>query len=837
MQIKVAQSAGFCFGVKEAVVAAENYLENDSKLTLLGEIVHNKQVVDDLLDKGAELQTSVDDIETGSTVLVRAHGIPPQLMARLSERGCKIIDKTCPFVTKIQKIAARAEAEGSSLIVAGNANHPEVIGILGNAERSECHVIKSLPQAEELIEQLKQEQKINNVWTLVSQTTFSVELFNQIKDYLTQNIENLTVFDTICYTTICRQNETKELAQNSDLVFVLGGANSSNTAKLVEVAQQYCRETYLIQRPAQVLEYLEHRSTNDLRIGITAGASTPERMIREVIQVMSEQDLLNQQTETVENQEVSEEAKEQTVLTLDDIAQDENKEVTTKQELSEDVDFSEFIDSIPQLKRGATIKGHIVRFDDDFVYVDVNDKTEGKIQRREFAGDTVEDLEQAVAEQREIDVYVRSIRNTEHDKEISLSKVRVDYAKHKQAIEKAYKEKTPVQVKVTNVVRDGVIASFGSVDLYIHRTQLELQVVEDLEAYRGQTLEVLITQFDASGKHLRVAGSRRTLLQRERKERMRQLWEEIEVGKEYNGVVRNLTDFGAFVDINGVDGLVHVSELSWDHIKHPSEVVSVGDHIKVFVKDVDRERKRISLGFRRPENDPYYEIEERFPVGSIVRGVVVRLFPFGAFVEIAPGVDALCHISQISTYRLNRPNDVLKEGMEVDARVLDVNAAERKISISIKDVEPINPEIKEEQPKEERKARKQRRKNSGEKEDRLPTTYTDATSGSSLSAVANISFSDEKTAEEFGLLTEQQTESEEEKVLPAEKRNEELENKAGNDPVVESVEEGSTGLELVQGLNEEQTTADAVVSTEEVAEEAPVTGEESDATPEQGFSL
>jgi 4-hydroxy-3-methylbut-2-enyl diphosphate reductase len=438
-------------------------------------------------------------------------------------------------------------------------------------------------------------------------------------------------------------------------MLVVGSRNSSNTIKLAELCRSQCGETYLIESPGELRPILSGRDMRSLKAGITAGASTPERIIREVIQEMTEQEaLINQQEQG-------------------------------------DVSFTDFIDNIPQIRRGATVKGVIVRYDNDYVYVDVHDKSEGKIPRHEFDADPDFDLDQAIANHTEIDVYVRNIRNTEMSKEIILSKARVDFGKYKALIEDAYANKTPIQVKVVNVVKDGVIATYGGVDIYIHRTQLEMNMVTDLEPYRGQTLDILVTQYDPDKKRLRVSGSRRALLSSERKEKAEEVWETIEVGKEYDGVVRSLTTFGAFVDIGGVDGLVHVSELSWNRIHHPSEVVSVGDPIHVYVKDFDREKKRISLGYKRESDDPYHDIESRFPVGTIGHGRVARMFQFGAFIEIAPGVDALCHISQISDVRLNRPEEVLREGMEVDARVLEVSNEKRRISISIKDVEPINP--------------------------------------------------------------------------------------------------------------------------------------------------
>jgi 4-hydroxy-3-methylbut-2-enyl diphosphate reductase len=281
-------------------------------------------------------------------------------------------------------------------------------------------------------------------------------------------------------------------------------------------------------------------------------------------------------------------------------------------------------------------------------------------------------------------------------KEILLSKAHVDFGKYKAQVEEAYENRVPVTVKVTNVVKDGVIANYGGVDIYIHRTQLDLVTVDDLDSYRGKSLEILVTQYDPDKRRLRVSGSRRALLNMMRKEKASEVWESIVVGTRYDGIVRSITDFGAFVDIGGVDGLVHVSELSWNRIRHPSEIVSVGDRINVYVKDFDPEKKRISLGYKKAEDDPYHNVEDRFPVGSIVHGKVVRMFQFGAFIELAPGLDALCHVSQISTVRLTKPEDVLSEGMEIVARVLDVNNETRRISVSIKEVEPINPDYSDE---------------------------------------------------------------------------------------------------------------------------------------------
>jgi small subunit ribosomal protein S1 len=657
MEIRLAQTSGFCFGVKHAVDSAYKLLDDPGRQPgptyMLGELIHNSQVIGELASRGMQKADTIDAIPDGSRVVIRAHGVPPQVLTLLASKECSVVNCTCPYVNKIHRIVRKASEDNCSVIIAGTPGHPEVVGIQGESDKNVV-LVSSREQAE-------QEAFADTCWILIAQTTFSFDEYQAIQAVLKNKIANLQIFDTICSTTEIRQKEAKDIAAASDLMFVIGSRGSSNTMKLVDVCLSQCGETYLIENPADVRPVLAGKSLRDLKVGVTAGASTPERIIREVIQEMTDSEVFNQQEQG-------------------------------------DVSFTDFIDNIPQLKRGATVKGVIVRYDNDNVYVDVRDKSEGKIPRHEFETDPDFDLDQAIANHTEIDVYVRNIRNTEMSKEIILSKARVDFGKYKGLIEDAFANKTPIQVKVINVVKDGVIATYGGVDIYIHRTQLEMNMVNDLDQYRGQTLEILVTQYDPDKKRLRVSGSRRALLSNARKEKADEIWGQIEVGKEFDGVVRSLTTFGAFVDIGGVDGLVHVSELSWNRIHHPSEVVSVGDPIHVYVKDFDVEKKRISLGYKRANDDPYHDVESQFPVGTIVHGRVVRMFQFGAFIELAPGVDALCHISQISDVRLNKPEEVLCEGMEVDARVLEVSNEKRRISISIKDVEPINPVRNEEAP-------------------------------------------------------------------------------------------------------------------------------------------
>ncbi|HHX30471.1 MAG TPA: bifunctional 4-hydroxy-3-methylbut-2-enyl diphosphate reductase/30S ribosomal protein S1 [Clostridiaceae bacterium] len=707
MQIEVAASAGFCPGVKRAVDMAYRAIEAGESpgLWLYGAVVHNELVIEDLEGRGARIAERVEDIPSKARVLIRAHGVSPDVLEALKEKDCVLLNGTCPFVIKIQKLAAEAAREGKGIIMTGRADHPEVIGVIGHAAPVVPVIIETAEEAEGM-------DFDGREWILVSQTTFSHERWIQIRELLKKKIANLCIFDTICSTTARRQSDARALAASSDVMLVLGSETSSNTNKLLEVCREECSDVHLIHRPDQVAKILEPYATGSTRVGVTTGASTPDGMIREVIYRMT---------------------------TIEGMA---------KPEENADVNFEDYVDSIPELQPKSIVRGRIVRYDDEFVYVDVKDKSEGKVPIRELETNPDYDLDEAVKNHQEVDVYIRSIRSSDAGKEIMLSTGYVETLKHKEVIQKAFEERTPITVKVVNVVRDGVIASYRSIDVYIHRTQLELTVVDDLTPYRDQEFDVLITQFDPNRRRMRVSGSRRMLLQQERKASEREIWDTIEVGNEYTGVVRNLTNFGAFVDIGGVDGLIHISEMSWQRIRHPSEVLSVGDKVNVYVKDFDRSKKRISLGYRREQDDPYRDIEARFPVGAIVRGVVVRMFPFGAFINIAPEVDALCHISQISNYHLNKPGDVLVEGMEVDARVVEVSDEARRISVSIREVEPINPDPDSElaQQHEEMMQKRQqqapRRRGGGGKrrgdQDDLPTSYVDDQARSAISSMADI---------------------------------------------------------------------------------------------------
>ena len=662
MIVTLAQSSGFCFGVKNAVQAAEKaVLENTgSKLVMLGEIVHNRFVVDKLVKSGFEICEKAEDCPPESVVIIRAHGVTPEEIGILKAKDCEIRDFTCPFVSKIHKIVRENAANGMNIIICGTKGHPEVTGILGEACGTgvKTAVIESPDDLDTLDFPLSSA-------ILVSQTTFSSEVFKEICKKAENQIANKYLFDTICITTESRQKEAASLSGESDSMIVIGSSHSSNTTKLLDICKGRCARTFLVNSAEEAGKLIaEGRILPDDRVGITAGASTPEAIILEVVQKMNE---------------------------------DENKK-TENQQL--DSEFANALDSLAQVRRGAIVKGTITSADSDFVYVDVHDKSEGRIARREFESDPDFDLDKAVAEHAEVTVKVRSIKNSDQGKEIILSKNDVEAEKGRAEIEEAFNNKTPIEVKITRTVKDGLIGTFKGIDVYIHRTQIKHGEVKELDPYIGQTMEVRITKFDTEKGRLRISGSHRVIASEERAKKSAEVWDNIEEGKRYIGTVRSLVDFGAFIDIGGVDGLVHVSELSWSRNAKPSDVLKVGDQVDVYVKSFDKDTKKISLGYKRLEDDPYYNIEERMPLGCIVKGTVVRLTKFGAFVQLEPDLDALCHVSQISSERLDKPEDALHVGQEVQAQVTEIDPEKRRISISIKAVAPIDPVKSEEEEQE-----------------------------------------------------------------------------------------------------------------------------------------
>jgi len=642
LEIIVARSAGFCFGVDKAVrMALDLVNDNNNKVNVftLGPIIHNEYVVNMLASKGAKV---IDDIEQATVpghVLIRTHGVVPEIYNKIKELKLDFTDATCPYVKKIHNLVKEKYEQGYQILIVGNKNHPEVEGINGWCNNT-AFILESIEDVDIL-------PKCEKPVCVVAQTTITNEKWQKINNILVNKFKNIIKFDTICNATSRRQTEAAEIAKKVDIMLVIGSSNSSNTQKLYEICKANCDQTYKIESSGD-LPPVNIKTIK--KIGITAGASTPDWIIKEVIEKMEE---LNKQ----ENEMSFQEAFESSLVTL---------------------------------QTGEIVRGKIIGFNNSEVFVDLGFKSDGIIPMDEFVDDPDFKPEDNIKIGDEVEVFV--IRVNDGEGNVLLSKKKVDAMKSWDRIEEAYENKTPVQAKVIEVTKGGVIASADGVRIFVPASQVSDRYVKDLNDFLKQTLNVRIIEYNKAKK--KVVGSQRVILEEEKSRNEEEFWNNIEVGKKYTGVVKSLTDFGAFVDIGGVDGLIHISELSWGKIKHPSEAVNVGDKVEVSILEFDKEKKRISLGYRKAEDNPWFKAEEKYKVGDIVKGKVVRLVPFGAFIELAKDVDGLVHISQISNVRIAKPDDVLKIGQEVEAKIIEVNVEAKKISLSIKEVKPIDP-IKE----------------------------------------------------------------------------------------------------------------------------------------------
>jgi ribosomal protein S1/(E)-4-hydroxy-3-methyl-but-2-enyl pyrophosphate reductase len=643
VKIIKASTAGFCFGVSEAINKIYKLIEkNDKPIYTMGPVIHNNQMVGFLEQKGVGVINDINDAPEKGYIVIRAHGVKPEIYEDIRNNGHVIVDATCPYVKKIHDLVNSEYKKGSVILIIGNKNHPEVIGTNGWCEDS-AYIIYS----KEDIDMLPAFESSD--LCVVAQTTITRGKWDELNNYLNKKYENIKKFDTICNTTSKMQKEALEIASNVDIMIVVGCRISSNTQKLYEICKKQCNNTYFIETPGDLKPV--KINNNNKTIGLTAGASTPEWLIEEVIKAM------------------------------EDANKNENE-----------INFKDvFEESIVTLRSGEIRRGKIIGFNDTDVFVDMGYKSDGIIPIDEFESNPDFKPQDDINVGEEIDVYIKKVNDGEGN--ILLSKKTVDEQKNWDEFNRVYKDKTVIDVEVIRVVKGGVIARYSNQDIFIPASQIGERFIKDLNQYIGTVLQVKIIDMDRSKRKL--VGSQKIVLTEQRKVKENELWNNIEEDKIYKGAVKSLTKFGAFVDIGGVDGLIHISELSWGKIKHPSEVVSKGDIVEVKVLEFDKEKKRISLGYRKQEDNPWYMAGEKYKVGDIVKGKVVRLVPFGVFVELEKGIDGLVHISQISNQRISKPADVLKMGQFVDAKIVEVDIEKNKIGLSIKEAEPVEVETEQ----------------------------------------------------------------------------------------------------------------------------------------------
>ena len=623
--IRVAESAGFCFGVKRAIEMAYEAIGVEPKLYSYGQLIHNKTVTDDLASKGLEIVENLDGLTEG-TLLIRSHGVGKALYDEAEAKGLKILDGTCPFVKKIHNIVHEKLANGMGIIIVGDGTHPEVIGINGWCENTaviledeEAAKTKEIPEKDR--------------YAVVVQTTFRQAKFDKILEILQDRGVNMEIHNTICSATEKRQTEAEELSKTVDKMIVIGGKNSSNTQKLVEICAKNCGNTVHIET---ICDLVLNNFGKDDKIGITAGASTPPAIIKEVVVTMSE-------------------ALENAVQNLGG-----SEEATFEQMLEE---------SLVTLHTGDVVKGTVIKVVNEEVSVNLGFKSDGIIARGEFSSDPTVIPSKTVQPGDEIEVFV--VRVNDGDGNVMLSRKRIEAQKGIEEIEAAYNEKAVVTGTVTSVVKGGLIAVVNGVNVFIPSSQVSNRFIEDLSVFNGQELEFNIIEVDRVKR--RFIGGRKALVEQEIAAKRAALFETIQAGSRVNGTVSRLTDFGAFVDLGGVDGLIHISEMSWGRISNPKEVLKEGQEVEVFVLDVDKEKGKISLSLKDADKNPWKLAAEKYAVGSIVEGKVVRMVPFGAFVELEPGVDGLVHISQIANKHVVKPEDELKVGEVINVKVLEVN--------------------------------------------------------------------------------------------------------------------------------------------------------------------
>ena len=679
MKITLAKHGGFCFGVQRALDKALEMEKQNLPASTFGPIIHNPLVVDMLEEKGIRSVDRIEDCET-SHIIIRSHGVSPEIYQECEKYSLNVVDATCPYVRKIQNKARECKENSVKLIIIGEKLHPETIGING-WYGSDAMVINSVKEAEEI-------DKMQSA-CVVAQTTTPQERFDDIIEILKGKVGDLEIFNSICSATKQRQKEAVSISENSDIVFVVGGKNSSNTRKLFNICKEHCSNVYHIETTKDIPK-LNYREYDNL--GIISGASTPEWIIKEVYYTMSDIEKVEQAEVTEET--ATEEAAEKAV-TEESVPVEDNKSETAAEESAEESANASFMEdvekSMVQIKSGMVVKGKVVSVNEDEVCVNIGYKADGLIKRKDFSNDESESPLDVVKEGDEIEVEVVRVRD--EDGNVILSRKNIEARKNwKKLLDKIEEGGYFVGVG-KQAIKGGLIAEIEGVRAFVPASHLDVRYVNDISEYVGKEMDLKILEVE---KHRRrVVASRKDFLMEKEKEAKSDLWDQVEEGITVRGVVRRLTNFGAFVDIGGIDGLVHVTDLAWGRVEHPKDVVSINEEIDVVVLKVDKERERISLGYKQTKPKPWDTVDENYIIGSVVSGKVVRIVDFGAFIELEPGLDGLIHISQIADKRIEKVEDVLELGQTVEAKVLDVNATARRISLSIREL------IAPSEPKEE----------------------------------------------------------------------------------------------------------------------------------------
>lgn len=660
MKITLAKTAGFCFGVRRAVEMVEHLLSEGKQVCTLGPIIHNPQMVESLSRRGVRIVEEPEQAKPNEVLVLRSHGVSAAVEQRSAKACAGVANATCPFVAKIHRIVATHSAAGKVILIAGDPNHQEVRGITGHVTGS-YFVFSDTEELQKIL--TLNHNFVKNDICVVSQTTFNKNIWENSKKILKKVCTKAEIFDTICNATAERQQEAAQLARQSNVMVIVGGRHSSNTVKLYDICKTHCKRTYLVETAAELPRGCYCGAT---AIGVAAGASTPAHIIKEVMETM---------TEEIKNTEG----------------------LNIGAEISEDMSFEEALElSLSSLNTEQKVKGIVLAVGPTEIQVDIGRKQTGYIPAEEFSYDSSVKLTEAVKVGDVLDLIV--MKTNDQEGTIMLSKRRFDNIANWDKIEAAKENDEILEGKVTEIIKGGLIVNALGFNVFVPASQATASRGEALEPLKGQNVKFKIIEI---GRRRRVIGSIRAVLRDERKALQEKFWESVGIGDVYSGVVKSLTSYGAFVDLGGVDGMVHVSELSWQRIKNPAEVVSVGDVIEVYVKDIDTEKKKISLGYKKAEDNPWVIFQRDYRVDDVVKATIANMTTYGAFARIIPGVDGLIHISQIADRRIEKPQDELTIGQEVDVKIIGIDEEKKRVSLSIRALTETSAEEVSEAPAEE----------------------------------------------------------------------------------------------------------------------------------------
>ncbi len=647
LKVVLAESAGFCFGVRRAVdTVYEKVQKQPGRIYTYGPIIHNEEVVKDLEGKGVSVVDSPEGLKgcKDGTVIIRSHGVGEAIYGLLEQEGIRYVDATCPFVLKIHRTVEQYSQKGYHVVIIGSSSHPEVEGIKGWVRGNQGFTVLSEP--EEAGDFVLEEGKKA---CIVSQTTFNNKKFKELVEIIEKKGYDIIVVNTICNATHRRQEEAKRIAREVDAMVVIGGKNSSNTQKLFEICSKECENTCYIQTQDDLVSS-KLESINS--VGITAGASTPNKIIEEVQKKMSE------------------------------------------------MSFEQMLEgSLKTIRNGEVVEGNVIDVKPDEIILNIGYKSDGIITRNEYTNEPNVDLTTVVSVGDTMEAKVMKVNDGEG--QVILTYKRLAAEKGSRKLEEAFNERRVMTAKVTQVLEGGLGVVIDETRIFIPASLVSDTYEKDLGKYKDQEIEFVITEFNP--RRRRIIGDRKQLLLAKKAELQKALFERIHVGDVLEGTVKNVTDFGAFIDLGGADGLLHISEMSWGRVENPKKVFKVGEVVRVFIKDIKEHKIALSMKFE--DENPWKDAATKYAAGTVIKGVVARMTDFGAFVELAPGVDALLHVSQISREHVDRPVDVLNIGQEIEAKIVDFNEEERKISLSIKallaSMEHAAPAEEEEVPAEE----------------------------------------------------------------------------------------------------------------------------------------